>query len=67
MLIVGVDEAGYGPLLGPLLVAGSAFRVPDPEPGAGVDVDASGERIRAAFAGRGRGPARLLVDDSKKV
>jgi len=67
MLIVGVDEAGYGPLLGPLLVAGSAFRVPDPEPGTTPDVGAAGERVRRAFAGRGRGPARLLVDDSKKV
>lgn len=67
MLIVGVDEAGYGPLLGPLLVAGSAFRVPDPEPGDAPDVARAGDRIRRAFAGRSRGPARLLVDDSKKV
>ncbi len=67
MLVIGVDEAGYGPLLGPLLVAGSAFRVPEPEAGQLPDADAVGVRIRRAFAGRSRGPARLLVDDSKKV
>ena len=67
MLVVGVDEAGYGPLLGPLVVAGAAFRVPDPEPGAAVDADAAGLRIKHALAGRGRGHPALRVDDSKKV
>jgi len=34
MLHVGVDEAGYGPLLGPLVVAAAAFRLTDgPAPG----------------------------------
>ena len=34
MLHVGVDEAGYGPLLGPLVVGVAAFRLTDhPEPG----------------------------------
>ena len=27
--IVGIDEAGYGPLLGPLVCAATAFRGPD--------------------------------------
>ena len=34
MLHVGVDEVGYGPLLGPLVVGVAAFRLTDhPEPG----------------------------------
>ncbi|HZW06189.1 MAG TPA: hypothetical protein VFF65_03620 [Phycisphaerales bacterium] len=32
LVIVGIDEAGYGPLLGPLTVARAAFRVREWEP-----------------------------------
>lgn len=29
-LVVGIDEVGYGPKLGPLVVSGFGFKVPDP-------------------------------------
>lgn len=32
LVIVGIDEAGYGPLLGPLTVARAAFRIRDWQP-----------------------------------
>jgi hypothetical protein len=31
MIIAGIDEAGYGPVLGPLVVGMSAFRLPEAE------------------------------------
>lgn len=60
--VVGIDEAGYGPNLGPLVQAAAAVRLPDDDP-AGWDT------LRAAVrrAGRGGKDPRLVVDDSKRV
>lgn len=64
MLVLGLDEAGYGPLLGPLVVGASAFRVEGPGPGLR-------ERLEGLVcrAGRGvRGEALPVpIDDSKEV
>jgi len=67
--VAGVDEAGLGPLLGPLTIGFSAFRVP----AAGLDLWRALVRAVARRPERGRevDPAkesrRLVVADSKVV
>ncbi len=62
-VVAGIDEAGYGPLLGPLAVTATAFRVPDEAAEADL-----WELFRAAVArGAVRDNRRLRVADSKKL
>jgi ribonuclease HII len=63
MWIIGIDEAGYGPNLGPFVMTAVALRVPDD--GAGADL---WQRLAAAVR-RDTDPddGRLLVADSKVV
>ncbi len=59
--VVGIDEAGYGPNLGPLVQAAVALHLPDGDP-AGWDT------LRAVVRRAHERPdGRLLIDDSKKV
>ncbi|HEX7009747.1 MAG TPA: hypothetical protein VF184_07180, partial [Phycisphaeraceae bacterium] len=49
----GIDEAGYGPMFGPLLVGRTVFAVRDPQPGPGPHAESpaeasSGERPEAS-------------------
>lgn len=76
MLHLGVDEAGYGPLLGPLVIGASAFRIDESVRPHGIPA-ACGWRthLRRRLKGmvvraRGRAPQGRLpvpVDDSKAV
>jgi hypothetical protein len=61
-VVAGIDEAGYGPLLGPLVVSGVAFEVPDAA--AGDDLWA---RLADVVSRSPRDPTRVPVDDSKRL
>ena len=59
--VVGIDEAGYGPNLGPLVQAAVALYLPDDDP-------AGWETLKPVVRRAGeKKDGRLLIDDSKKV
>ncbi len=63
-VVAGIDEAGYGPRLGPLVSSAAAFRLPGEDAGPGDLWKALSECV--AKPGRGvRG--RLAVGDSKAL
>jgi hypothetical protein len=66
VLRFGLDEAGYGPLLGPLVIGGAALRVPAREKDSALRARLRGIACRA----RGRltqAPLPVSMDDSKEV
>ena len=59
--VVGIDEAGYGPNLGPLVQAAVALNLPD---GDTAGWDTLKPVVRRCHE---KADGRLLIDDSKKV
>ena len=63
IIVIGVDESGYGPLLGPLVVSGCAFSVPKDHFGEDLWL-----LLSKSVGDSKRGlDGRLLVADSKKA
>ncbi len=62
-ILAGVDEAGFGPVLGPLVVSATVFRVADRTAGACLWEELAGAVTKKRFA---RSPA-LPVADSKTL
>lgn len=61
--LIGVDEAGYGPNLGPLVVAASAWRVPDTADAPRTELYRVLDRAVTAVVDR----SRIAIADSKQL
>ena len=62
-VVAGIDEAGFGPLLGPLVVSAAAISLPESR----IACDMWKLLAPAATKGRSRSKQAVLIADSKKV
>ncbi|HMB95522.1 MAG TPA: hypothetical protein VKK61_05745 [Tepidisphaeraceae bacterium] len=66
MILAGIDEAGYGPLLGPLVVGCCAFELSDADPFS--PLPCLWKRLRKSISkSRSRARRKLHFNDSKQV
>jgi ribonuclease HII len=63
-IVIGVDEAGYGPSMGPLTICATAWRVPET-----LDVSQLTQRLEPEFLAKPiqRGTNHIPIGDSKKI
>lgn len=72
MIVAGIDEAGYGPLLGPLVISACILRVPEAWDPQGRDLwkrlsDCVVKPRKAPSRKKPRRDRRILIGDSKVV
>lgn len=68
VIVAGLDEAGYGPKLGPLTVGWTAFQLAPTRGRAPATPPCLWEKLGGAVRGQGDGdPAKLWVADSKAI
>lgn len=68
MIVAGIDEAGYGPLLGPLVVGCAAFEIGAEDDAAAGEMPCVWKRLRKRVSkNRSKSGRKIHVNDSKAV